>query len=275
MAFRHRVFQRLNRPGTRILLVLAGTVYKSLLYRRPCSVSYREGTWTHRHPDGVLVEPQISLATMTDLDQRAVDCFMFRYVPQPGDVVVDVGAGSGLETLPFSRRVGANGRVIAIEAHPLMFRCLQAVCHLNGLSNVTAVHAAVAAADHDVMISDTSNYQANTTMTGHGVHVPGRTLDSIVASLGIDRIDLLKMNIEGAERAAIEGMQRTIRITRHVAIGCHDFLADWGRGEMMRTKSLMVDFLRQQGFEIMLREDPRVWLRDTVYGRQPIGREVD
>jgi FkbM family methyltransferase len=155
-----------------------------------------------------------------------------------------------------------------------MFRCLREVCHLNRLSNVTPVHAAVAASNHDVQISDTSNYLANTTVTEEGVQVPGRTLDSIVASLGIEPIDLLNMNIEGAERAALEEMLPTIRITRQVAISCHDFLADWGRGEMMRTKSMVVDFLRQQGFEVMLRDDPRVWLRDTVYGRGPTGREV-
>lgn len=267
MALRHRVFQHLNRPGARILLALAGTVYKSLLYRWPCPVSYRDGLWVHRHPDGVLVEPQISLATITDLDQRAIDCFMFRYVPQAGDIVVDVGAGSGLETLPFSRRVATAGRVIAIEAHPLMFRCLEGTRRLNGLANVTAVHAAVAAADHDVLISDTPNYQANTTVTERGVPVPGRTLDSILDSLAIDRIDLLKMNIEGAERAALDGMQRTIQITRHVAIGCHDFLADWGRGETMRTRAIVEAFLRDHAFEVMLRDDPREWIRDTVYGR--------
>lgn len=268
MALRHRVFERFNRPGTRVLLATAGTVYKSFRYRWPCTVSYCDGMWIHRHPDGALVEPQISLATIAELDARATDCFMFRYTPQPGDIVVDVGAGSGLETLPFARRVGAAGCVIAIEAHPLMFRCLEAVRRLNRLSNVTTVHAAVGSVNQDVLISDGSNYQANTTLTERGVAVPGRTLDSILDSLGIDRIDLLKMNIEGAERAAVEGMNRTIAITRHVAIGCHDFLADWGRGELMRTRSVVETFLRRHHFEVTLRDDSREWIRDTVYARR-------
>lgn len=248
---------------------MAGTVYKTFRYRRPCIVSYRDGTWIHRHPDGILVEPQISLATIADLEARAIDCFMFGYTPQPGDTVVDIGAGSGLETLPFSRRVGAVGRVIAIEAHPLMFRCLEAMRRLNRLANVTTVHAAVAALNQDILISDWSNYQANTTITERGLVVPGRTLDSIVTSLGLKQIDLLKMNIEGAEGAAIDGMAHTIEITHHVAIGCHDFLADWGRGELMRTRSAVESFLRRHRFEVMLRDDPREWIRDTVYGRRP------
>jgi FkbM family methyltransferase len=193
---------------------------------------------------------------------------MFAYTPQAGDIVVDVGAGSGLEALPFSRRVSATGRVIAIEAHPLMFRCLEEVCRLNHLTNVTPIHAAVGATNDDVLISDSPNYQANTTITDAGVKVSGRTLDSIIASLAVERIDLLKMNIEGAERAALDGMARTIEITRHVAIGCHDFLADWGRGEQMRTRSVVEEFLRRHDFDLLLRDDKREWLRDTIYGRR-------
>jgi FkbM family methyltransferase len=89
---------------------------------------------------------------------------------------------------------------VTIEARPLMFRCLQEVCRLNGLSNVTALCAAVAATGHEVLISDSSNYQANTTLTERVVPVPEGTLDSIVASFGIERIDLRN----------------------------HDVLADWG-----------------------------------------------
>src|SRR5687767_9105725 len=145
MAFRHRVFRSLDRPGIRILLGLAGSVYKSFQYRRPCSVWHQDGMWIHRHPDGMLAAPQISRLTMAEFDARAVDCFMFDYSPQHGDIVVDVGAGNGFETLPFSRRVGEAGRVIAIEAHPLIFRCLEATQRLNRLANVTMVHAAVGA----------------------------------------------------------------------------------------------------------------------------------
>ena len=48
------------------------------------------------------------------------DYWLQHYRPQEGDVIVDVGAGRGEDTVTFSRAVGQTGRVIAIEAHPVI-----------------------------------------------------------------------------------------------------------------------------------------------------------
>ena len=44
-----------------------------------------------------------------------------RLHPQPGDIVLDVGAGTGTEALPLSQLVGDKGKVVSIEAHPATF----------------------------------------------------------------------------------------------------------------------------------------------------------
>src|ERR1051325_3193678 len=54
-----------------------------------------------------------------------------------GDIVVDVGAHIGKYTIIASKRVGANGKVIAIEAHPGNYEMLNRNIKLNGLTNVT------------------------------------------------------------------------------------------------------------------------------------------
>ena len=64
------------------------------------------------------------------------------YCAEEGDVIVEVGAGRGEDTLAFSRAVGKTGRVIAIEAHPGTYAILRRFCRLNGLSNVTPLHLA-------------------------------------------------------------------------------------------------------------------------------------
>jgi tRNA G46 methylase TrmB len=81
----------------------------------------------------------VSPAHLRLVERLSDFCPVFRCVkpPQRGDVVIDVGAGRGEDTLTFSRAVGRTGRVIAIEAHPLSFKILQRFCLLNELSNVT------------------------------------------------------------------------------------------------------------------------------------------
>src|SRR6516165_8867283 len=82
------------------------------------------------------------------------------------------------------------------------------------------------------------------------------------------RVDLLKMNIEGAERLALSGMGEMVQKTRNVCISCHDFLANGGGPNEMRTKADVIDFLKQNGFLVSLREsDGRCNVRDYVYGQ--------
>jgi hypothetical protein len=74
------------------------------------------------------------------------------------------------------------------------------------------------------------------------------------------------MNIEGAERQAIQGMGTVLANTRHVCISCHDFLADDGGPEELRTKDFVRDFLVERGFRVITRDDaPDPWTRDYVY----------
>ncbi len=66
----------------------------------------------------------------------------------------------------------------------------------------------------------------------------------------IEVVDLLCMNIEGAERQAVLGMARSVGKIRRVAIACHDFRADEEGDESMRTKESVTAFLEQHGFAI-------------------------
>ena len=75
------------------------------------------------------------------------------------------------------------------------------------------------------------------------------------------------MNIEGAERLAIAGLDGLIGDIRHVCISCHDFLADDGGSERLRTKALVRAFLVEHGFDVTTRDDaPDPWTRDYLYG---------
>ena len=65
------------------------------------------------------------------------------FTPKQGDIVVDIGAHMGRYTIISSKRVGTNGKVIAIEAHPGNFEMLNRNIKLNQLTNVIPLNYAV------------------------------------------------------------------------------------------------------------------------------------
>jgi FkbM family methyltransferase len=194
------------------------------------------------------------------------------YAPKPGDVVLDIGAGVGREAFVFSRLVGRGGAVYSIEAHPVIFRWLSRMVALNRLENIHC---------HNLAISDTFGSVAMSWVDGEGRYyenkiLPGGDAEAAVTAMTIDqfceshwlaRVDLLAMNIEGAERLAVGGMSSAAGRIRNVAIACHDFLAEKGGGEEMRTKAYVRQFLLRHGFAIEERpKDGRAAIRGFVYG---------
>ena len=162
---------------------------------------------------------------------------------KPGMVALDVGAHVGYYTRSMAERLGASGRVIALEPHP---RSHQALLHnTRKLPNVTALQLAAAEAEgsaelYDYLLMSASGslqydeglaHQQQARM-GAGDVAPRReagfemqryrvrtvALDDCLAELGVERVDLVKMDIEGAELAALRGMRATIAASPGLAL---------------------------------------------------------
>ncbi len=133
----------------------------------------------------------------------------------PGMTVVDVGANEGLYTLFAARRVGPAGRVIAVEPSSRERTLLEANLARNRLRNVTVVpHAlADAAGVAELQIAPRQHgghntlgqfvYEGDTAVAREKVTV--ETLDDLVARLGLDRVDMVKIDVEGAELKFLSG----------------------------------------------------------------------
>jgi FkbM family methyltransferase len=144
---------------------------------------------------------------------------------------MDIGAGVGTELLAFSKLVGPTGRVICIEADPVAFRLLTKLKNILGLTNVTLLQIAVgdskgfaymqqdgpASLANQIVASDSSCEE-------NAPKVAMDTLDSLVESLGLDRVDFIKINIEGAETAALSGFEKHAPLVKNWCVSCHDFL---------------------------------------------------
>jgi FkbM family methyltransferase len=223
------------------------------------------------HAEGSSIRPGSSwLGRPDNWDRQARQIFFWQYEPKFGDVVVDVGAGIGTELFAYADRIGASGRVYALEAHPATFSRL---ADLYDLNRGAAIQGAVsleclAASDQGgtVLISDTPNDQENSLVSSGGIPTKAVTLDSFVAAKGIERIDLLKMNIEGAERAALTAASHALSITQNAVISCHDFLFDTTGDPYFRTKAYVRPLLESAGFAVRDRADATGgWQRDYLY----------
>lgn len=165
-------------------------------------------TRDHPLPDGGRVG---GFATFTDYwcfrpPSPAERALIERSMPADG-VAVDVGANAGAFAVTLGRLRPA-GRVFAFEPVPRAFDMLTANLTRNRLANVAARNQAVGDRAGTVfMTAATTGSAANrVTTAGRGVAVPCVTLDDFLAAERLDRVDFLKVDVEGYEAAVLDGL---------------------------------------------------------------------
>lgn len=139
---------------------------------------------------------------------------------EPGMVILDIGANVGFYSLFFARLVGAAGRVYAFEPDPLSRRILEGRKHAAGLSNLEIAPVALGDREGRVTLycnpTNRADNRLHDSLQAPGVeavNVPLTTLDTFCAERGITRVDAMKMDVQGAEVAALRGMRETMRKT--------------------------------------------------------------
>jgi len=137
-----------------------------------------------------------------------------------GDVVLDLGANIGFYTLIAAKLVGKRGRVFAFEPEPANFARLEMNVRLNGYENVVLVQKAVSnrTSRCTLYLSD----QDRDTHRIYDIRDGRRFIE--VESIRLDdyfhnqRVDFIKMDIEGAEWAALQGMSLLLEKNKRVKI---------------------------------------------------------
>jgi FkbM family methyltransferase len=129
---------------------------------------------------------------------------------RPGMVIVDVGAHIGFYTRLFARLAGPEGKVYALEPHPGNFAVLDRNCGKYG--NVHLLQIAAVEVERDVLLHvSPSSGRHSLLSSAHSwdeqIAVKGVALDRILQET---KVDLIKMDIEGAELEALKGMRKTI-----------------------------------------------------------------
>lgn len=134
---------------------------------------------------------------------------------QAGDVVLDIGGCWGDTALYFAGRVGPRGKVYTFEFDPESLEIMRANLALNPelAARVEVVEQALWNRSGEMlkvvqagrMTSVSAHERANATL-----RVPSITLDDFMKQQGLERVDFIKMDVEGAELSVLEGARRTL-----------------------------------------------------------------
>ena len=140
----------------------------------------------------------------------------------PGALVVDGGANMGGYALLASRRAGPAGRVFAFEPDPRNFARLAA--RVRRCANVQPVPKAIADRSGESLLFLDTFHAGHTLIDGRvgerGIAVAVTSLDDFVRELGLPGLDVVKLDVEGAELRALDGMEQILRGARRPVILC-------------------------------------------------------
>jgi FkbM family methyltransferase len=194
-----------------------------------------------------------SLATFQRGYEPEIGILIDSFVPDDG-VLADVGANWGYFPLFLAARPGLRGRVLAVEPFPASAAALQGVISATGIRHlVEPVAVALGAAPGRATMSE-ELFTGNNRISGEGaLAVPVETLDRLADAQGLARLDLLKIDVEGAEAEVIQGASRTIARNRPVVV-----FENWldGEGRVDAAPFLALEAIAPHAFYVINPDPP-------------------
>jgi FkbM family methyltransferase len=147
--------------------------------------------------------------------------YFIKQVIREGDVCVDVGANQGYIALHLARGVGSDGRVVAIEPTEPIFQRLQANIEYNRAHQVICVQSAagdcVQTVDmwynpaESILSSVHHRYSAQAIRVRVQQEPVDSILERLLTSTQLDKLILVKIDVEGYEPMVLKGLQQTLR----------------------------------------------------------------
>ncbi|PYU78784.1 MAG: hypothetical protein DMG50_26200 [Acidobacteria bacterium] len=140
-----------------------------------------------------------------------------------GKTFVDVGANLGIYALVASRIVGQSGRVIAFEPSVQSFPRLKQNIALNGITNVMALPAAVSDKTGRAWLyhgpdASQNSLGRNPFLEQKAEEIVTESLDNALRQALVEHVDVMKMDVEGAEELVLCGANRVVTSLRPTII---------------------------------------------------------
>jgi FkbM family methyltransferase len=171
--------------------------------------------------------------------------------PGPGETVLECGPFLGYFAMRAAEQVGRQGRIVAVEAHPENFLLLKKNIEENQLTQVTVKNCAIWNSQTEVQFhredKQLGSVCPDVISARTAVAVRGETIDNIVDQYRLPKVDLVRIQINGAEYEALEGMAQTLKQRPRLAVTSKYLKASPSR-EPMETR------LRSMGYHVERQE---------------------
>ncbi|MDX2216783.1 MAG: FkbM family methyltransferase [Oculatellaceae cyanobacterium bins.114] len=237
-------------------------------YRHPDAIEWKWAqlpiesavTYVPFEQDMVLaVEPNLrSIVTsvlLAEGDWFEAEMEFWRDQIQPGMTVIDVGANVGVYTFSAARRVGASGRVLAVEPFSGCVQCLQETCRVNNLSWVTVCAGAASDRNSTLRLSLRSASELNRVVaedeeleTSEFEEIPCFTLDHLLERENLSRVDWLKIDAEGHELQVLMGSDRLL--TEFAPKILYENVAGLSTADEYASNTDVAEFLIAKGYQL-------------------------
>jgi FkbM family methyltransferase len=172
---------------------------------------------------------------------------------KPGMTVLDVGAHRGFHTLLFSRKVGKHGHVLSFEPSPPDGKRLRLHLKLNQCRNVEVIQCALGEEDGAAnLYAVPANSVLNSLRppsTGFPtctIPVPVRKLDGVLSHAPFQRVDFMKLDVEGGELGVLKGAEQLLSTVPRPVILCE--VLQKATGAWGYSSRLIVEYLSERGF---------------------------
>jgi FkbM family methyltransferase len=186
-----------------------------------------------------------SLRLYGEWAQHEID--LLAYFIRPGSVVVDAGAFIGTHTRAFSALVGATGKVLAFEPRQVAFAILFENAKLAPDNNICVINSALGATQNSVMVQNqridtkvnygASKLEALKNQEDAGEKVTIATLDVYT----LERLDFLKIDVEGMELDVLKGSKETIKRCRPIIFAeCNS----------LEASAPIIEWCREENYQI-------------------------
>ena len=168
---------------------------------------------------------------------------------QLDDVVFDIGANLGYFSMYFSKKSNL-GRIYSFEPIPQSKKLLDKHLEINNISNVSTFQLGVSATEAEIEFTNSKNLAANTYKRESPIFektskllVKTTTIDEFVKSEKINRLDFLKIDVEGAELDVLNGAKTTLKeFSPKILLATHDC-------HIKGVKDKCVNLLKSIGYE--------------------------